>query len=324
MKPIAFTLLAAAFFAASLRAEEPKPPECNCKPLAVTIIPAAGNRAAGARAQAAVPIANFSYGKDITINVGDSIVWTNTDSAPHTATSDTPLFDTGTLNTNQSSKAFQFNTAGTFPYHCTIHPFMVGNVIVKAAAGGAPVLTNLTATATVGAAFSYTITATGDQPISFLANLPEGFTLNGAIINGVFSAAGTVNIPLTATNAAGSDSQNLVVTVSAAGVSAGLTGDYKGKAKLKPFSLTGVSPKSSSVLVDLNITDASGALTATVTIGDKTITATGQSGNNNLWLTGGTTDTLVLSGHLKKTALSGTAIIYSTTSVHEITFSAKK
>ena len=62
-----------------------------------------------------------AYGTNpLIIPVGTQVTWINDDSAPHTATSDTGVFDSGTLNQGQSF-SFTFETAGTFPYFCTIH-----------------------------------------------------------------------------------------------------------------------------------------------------------------------------------------------------------
>lgn len=90
-------------------------------------------------ADVAVTIMNFSFQPTpLTIPAGTTVVWTNRDAAPHTATSDTAgIFDTGTLQTGQSGRV-TFNTAGTITYHCNIHPFMHGTVIVTAAGAPAP------------------------------------------------------------------------------------------------------------------------------------------------------------------------------------------
>lgn len=77
-------------------------------------------------------IKNFAFSPNpITIQVGDTVTWTNQDSAPHTATSDTPgLFDTGQIQQNQS-KSITFTQAGTFTYHCSVHPNMKATLIVQ-------------------------------------------------------------------------------------------------------------------------------------------------------------------------------------------------
>jgi plastocyanin len=69
----------------------------------------------------------------VTVTVGDTVTWTNGDQISHTATADGGSFDTGTLGNGESGTA-TFATAGSFPYHCTVHPNMTGTVVVVAAA----------------------------------------------------------------------------------------------------------------------------------------------------------------------------------------------
>ena len=77
---------------------------------------------------------------EITVNVGDEVVWSNDDTAAHTVTSgsaadgpsgvfDSSLFMAGT------TFSHTFEEEGTFPYFCMVHPWMDG--IVKVQAGGA-------------------------------------------------------------------------------------------------------------------------------------------------------------------------------------------
>jgi plastocyanin len=66
----------------------------------------------------------------ITITAGTTITWTNKDGIVHTVTSDNGLFDSGNLTVN-STFPRQFNTPGTYPYHCTPHPSMTATVIVN-------------------------------------------------------------------------------------------------------------------------------------------------------------------------------------------------
>lgn len=68
----------------------------------------------------------------VTITKGSRVVWVNKSDAPHTVTSDTGAFaGSGTLTTNQTFSMI-FNTAGTFTYHCAIHPYMQATIIVTA------------------------------------------------------------------------------------------------------------------------------------------------------------------------------------------------
>ena len=78
-----------------------------------------------------VAIRNFVFSLTITtINVGDSVRWTNYDVNDHTATADDGSFDTGTLNKGES-KTIVFDTIGTYAYHCTFHPWMTGKIVVE-------------------------------------------------------------------------------------------------------------------------------------------------------------------------------------------------
>jgi len=99
---------------------------------------AASPPVARAAAGASVAVRDFSFGpQTITVHVGDTVTWTNAGPTPHTATANDGTFNTGTLKAGQSG-SHTFTTAGTFAYHCTLHPFMRGTVQVVAAATSAP------------------------------------------------------------------------------------------------------------------------------------------------------------------------------------------
>jgi plastocyanin len=112
-------------------------------------------------ADVSVNIMNFSFQPTpLTIPVGTTVVWTNQDSAPHTASSDPGsafTFDTGMLQKGQSGK-ITFTMAGTFAYHCNVHPNMHAMVIVTAAAA-APAPAPVSAAPSVAAPASAPITA---------------------------------------------------------------------------------------------------------------------------------------------------------------------
>ena len=83
----------------------------------------------------AVDIAGFAFSPgSVTVTVGDTVTWSNADARSHTATADDGSFDTGTIAWN-TAKSVTFATAGTFPYHCKIHPSMTATVVVQAGAG---------------------------------------------------------------------------------------------------------------------------------------------------------------------------------------------
>jgi len=83
-------------------------------------------------ASSAVTIQNSAFNPPTTtIKVGDTVTWTNRDAISHTSTSDTGTWDTGVI-TAGASRSFPFMSAGTFAYHCSIHTFMHGTIVVQA------------------------------------------------------------------------------------------------------------------------------------------------------------------------------------------------
>jgi plastocyanin len=66
----------------------------------------------------------------LTINVGQTVRWTNNHTFNHTVTEDALLFDSGTLLPGQTF-SFTFNAAGVYPYHCSIHLSMTGTITVN-------------------------------------------------------------------------------------------------------------------------------------------------------------------------------------------------
>ena len=86
-------------------------------------------------ADSGVTIAGFAFSpQSITIDVGDTVTWTNNDDVDHTATGSG--FDTSTITSGGGTATVTFATAGTFQYHCTIHPSMTGTIVVGSASGG--------------------------------------------------------------------------------------------------------------------------------------------------------------------------------------------
>ncbi|MDQ6662755.1 MAG: cupredoxin domain-containing protein [Chloroflexota bacterium] len=66
----------------------------------------------------------------LTITKGTQITWTNASDAPHMVTSDTGAFNTPDNLTGNKTFTMVFNTAGTFNYHCDIHPYMKATITV--------------------------------------------------------------------------------------------------------------------------------------------------------------------------------------------------
>ena len=71
----------------------------------------------------------FSPGT-ITVSSGTTITWDNRDGTTHTSTADGGAWNTGNIPAG-GSRTTTFNTPGSFPYHCGLHPSMRGTVVVN-------------------------------------------------------------------------------------------------------------------------------------------------------------------------------------------------
>jgi len=88
-------------------------------------------------ATSAAPPANRITIKDfifaptsLTIKAGTTVTWLNEDEEPHTVVSATGLFRSQAIDTKESF-AFKFDKPGEYHFICTIHPQMMGTVIVQ-------------------------------------------------------------------------------------------------------------------------------------------------------------------------------------------------
>ncbi len=187
-----------------------------------------------------ITISGFSF-QPQTINVtgGTTVTWTNLDAVAHTVTSDTGLFDSGLISPGQTFSR-TFNEAGTFDYHCSIHTFMTGKVIVSPVSTGAPALvssiTPNSRNAQLGipvtlfmSVINYgTATATGVS-IKQASNLPatvsyqqwDGTAFTGSANTPVDMAAGsTANFVITINATSAFDSSSLTFNASGTNVAA--------------------------------------------------------------------------------------------------------
>ncbi len=81
--------------------------------------------------EATVDIRDFDYfPRDLTIDAGTTVMWTNYDGPPHTATDDDGNWDTDRLSKDESS-SLQFDEPGKFGYYCVYHPNMQATLIVR-------------------------------------------------------------------------------------------------------------------------------------------------------------------------------------------------
>lgn len=78
-----------------------------------------------------VSVEGFAFNPaDIAATVGQTVTFTNGDSAPHTATLDDGSCTTPNIATG-ASEGLTFNAAGTYPFHCNVHPDMKGTITVS-------------------------------------------------------------------------------------------------------------------------------------------------------------------------------------------------
>ena len=77
-----------------------------------------------------VTIKNFVFEPAlIKVSAGDTLVFVNEDTAPHTATDVGGVFDTGNIASGESGR-ITIADAGTYEYFCEIHPNMKGRIVV--------------------------------------------------------------------------------------------------------------------------------------------------------------------------------------------------
>lgn len=78
-----------------------------------------------------VTIQNMAFSPALVyVKVGEKVTWTNQDSVGHSATASDNSFDTGIMQQGQSGSV-AFEKAGTYTYHCSVHPNMKGEIIVQ-------------------------------------------------------------------------------------------------------------------------------------------------------------------------------------------------
>jgi len=85
----------------------------------VSIVPGAATRTATAYSP-----------NPLSVSLGTTVTWVNDDNVAHTSTADSGAWDSGTLQTG-GRFSVTFQSAGTVTYFCSIHPGMVGSVIVQ-------------------------------------------------------------------------------------------------------------------------------------------------------------------------------------------------
>jgi plastocyanin len=90
-----------------------------------------------ARTTAAPPttiaIRHYEFSPSVlTVEPGTTVTWVNEDDTPHTIAANGKAFRSAALDTNDRF-SFSFGQPGEFTYYCTIHPMMVGKIVVRPA-----------------------------------------------------------------------------------------------------------------------------------------------------------------------------------------------
>ncbi len=87
--------------------------------------------AAPASHSATVEIKDFMYApRTLTIAVGATVTWRNRDAEPHTVRGADELVRSGALDQDETYSV-RFDKPGTYQYGCSIHPQMMGTIIVQ-------------------------------------------------------------------------------------------------------------------------------------------------------------------------------------------------
>ena len=95
---------------------------------------AAGEAVVAAAARpATVNIDNFAFAPaTLTVTAGTTVTWKNEDDSPHRIGDKNGTFKSAALDTDDTF-SHTFAAPGEYPYICTIHPYMVGKIVVKRA-----------------------------------------------------------------------------------------------------------------------------------------------------------------------------------------------
>jgi plastocyanin len=99
-------------------------------PIAITDVPLDGDTTTAGAGSNQVVVDSFSFTPAATaVAVGSTVTWTNRDDVPHNIVSTAQQFKSPVLDTGEQF-SHTFDTPGRYPYFCSIHPKMTGQVVV--------------------------------------------------------------------------------------------------------------------------------------------------------------------------------------------------
>jgi plastocyanin len=97
----------------------------------VVLHPTRASSQEGKTASMEVRVDNFTFGPDtLTVPANSTVTWVNKDDVPHVITSNDGLFKSKALDTDDKY-SYTFTKAGTYAYYCSVHPKMVGKIVVQ-------------------------------------------------------------------------------------------------------------------------------------------------------------------------------------------------
>ena len=151
----------------------------------------------------------------VTIGIGETVTWENTDNAAHTVTSGSPadgpdgVFDSSLIMAGGASFSHTFDAAGTYPYHCMVHPWMTGSVVVggtSTPADTVPPQVLVPDDITIQTENQNGASATFNPQA--IDNIDELITPTCSPASGSVFAIGTTEVVCTATDSSGNTSSN--------------------------------------------------------------------------------------------------------------------
>lgn len=84
-----------------------------------------------AHADTLIHISDFKFSPDsVQTSAGSTVTWINDDAAHHSLSSNDGLFDSQLLNHGESF-SYTFKQPGIYSYHCGVHKYMTGTIVVK-------------------------------------------------------------------------------------------------------------------------------------------------------------------------------------------------
>lgn len=89
-----------------------------------------GTTAAEGGGESGITIAGFQFQVPDSVAAGSTVEVANTDSAPHTVTADDGAFDSGQVDADSGGSFTAPSEAGTYAFHCEVHPNMKGELVV--------------------------------------------------------------------------------------------------------------------------------------------------------------------------------------------------